>query len=316
MDIAAVKQTLRGPMVPVLTHYNADLSIDFAAIRDNVRTLVGRGLVKGQGVLLAVGAGGDFPMLTLDERKQVAKSIVEAAEGRTPVVVGAQDTNVAHSIALARWAEEIGAYGIQLSPTYYYQANQETTWRVFEAVHQATQRIVIMIYNTHWEGYDMPLDLVARVAELPRCRSLKWSTPDSGRYMRGVSRFAEQLAVVDNQGMYVMNHLLGGVGFITHLCTVWPEHELSIWKLLEAKDYVAAQKKITTVTSVWNEVYGQMCLATGAEGPGVKAALDLCGRRGGPSRLPIRALNDVERKELRAALVRIGVPGVSERGQV
>jgi 4-hydroxy-tetrahydrodipicolinate synthase len=310
MDIAAVKQTLRGPMVPVLTHYNADLSLDHAAIRDNVQTLISRGLVRGQGVLLAAGAGGDFPMLTLDERQQVARTIVEAAEGRTPVVVGAQDTNVSHSIALARWAEEIGAYGIQLSPTYYYPANQETTWRVFEAVHEATRRIVIMIYNTHWEGYDMPLDLVARLAELPRCRSLKWSTPQSTRYMNGVTRFAAQLAVVDNQGMYVLSHLLGAVGFITHLCTIWPEHEIAIWKLLEAGDYPAAQKKVTEVTAVWLDVYGQMCQATGAEGPGVKAALDLCGRRGGPSRLPIRALNDAERRELRAALVRMGVPGV------
>lgn len=315
MDIAAVKQTLRGPMVPVLTHYNADLSIDCSAIRDNVRTLVGCGLVQGRGVLLAGGAGGDFPMLTLDERKLVAKTIVEAADGRTPVVVGAQDTNVAHSVALAKWAEEIGAYGIQLSPTYYYPANPETTWRVFEAVHDATRRVVIMIYNTHWEGYDMPLDLVARLAELPRCRSLKWSTPEGGKYTTGVSRFAGQLAVVDNQGMYVMNHLLGGVGFITHLCTVWPEHELSIWDLLEARDYVAAQKKVTEVTYVWNDIYGRMCLAAGAEGPGVKAALDLCGRRGGPSRLPVRALNDAERKEFRAALIRMGVPGAGERGQ-
>lgn len=310
MDIVAVKQTLRGAMVPVLTHYNADLSLDLAAIRDNVRTLVSRGLVRGQGVLLAGGAGGDFPMLSLDERKQVAKMIVDAADGRTPVVVGAQDTNVTCSIALARWAEEIGAYGIQLSPTYYYPANEETTWRVFEAVHNATRRIAIMVYNTYWEGYDMPLDLVARLAELPRCRSLKWSTPDGSRYARGVARFAARMAVVDNQGMYVMNHLLGGVGFITHLCTIWPEHELAIWKLLEAGDYTAAQKKVTDVTWVWNEVYDRMVTTTGAEGPGVKAALDLVGRQGGPSRLPIRALNDAERRELRAALLKMGVPDV------
>lgn len=310
MDTAAVKKILRGPMVPVLTHYQADLSIDHAAIRDNVRTLVSRGLTQGQGVLLAAGAGGDFPMLTLDERKQVAKTVVDAAEGKTPVVVGAQDTNVSNSIALARWAEEIGAFGIQLSPTYYYPANEETTRRVFEAVHEATKRIVIMIYNTHWEGYDMPLDLVGRLAELPRCRSLKWSTPESWKYTSGITQFAERVAVVDNQGMYVQSHLLGATGFITHLCTVWPEHELAIWKLLEARDYVAAQKKATEVTSVWNEMYGKMCRVTGAEGPGVKAALDLCGRRGGPSRLPIRELNEGERKEMRAALVRMGVPGV------
>lgn len=309
MDITEVKQTLRGPMVPVLTHYNNDLSVDHAAIRDNVRRLIQGGVTRGQGVLLAAGAGGDFPMLTLDERRQVAKTIVEAAEGRTPVVVGAQDTNVSNSIAMARWAEEIGANAIQLSPTYYYRANEETSLRVFEAVHQATSRITIMVYNTHWEGYDMPLDLIARVAELPRCRSLKWSTPDSARYERGVVRFAGDMAVVDNQGMYVANHLLGGVGFITHLCSIWPEHEVAVWKLLEAGDYRAAIKKVTEVTWVWNEHYGKLCGTTGAESPGVKAALEICGRHGGPSRPPIRAVNSAEREALRSALLAIGAPG-------
>jgi dihydrodipicolinate synthase/N-acetylneuraminate lyase len=53
MDIAEVKQNLRGPMVPVLTHDNNDLSVDHAAIRDNVRRLIQGGVVRGQGVLLA-----------------------------------------------------------------------------------------------------------------------------------------------------------------------------------------------------------------------------------------------------------------------
>ena len=118
------------------------------------------------------------------------------------------------------------------------------------------------------------------------------------------------MAVVDNQGKYVTSHLLGGTGFITHLCSVWPEHEIAVWKLLEARDYVAAQQKVREVTWLWNESYGKLCAATGAEGPGVKAALELCGRPGGPSRLPVRAASDDERQELRAMLRRIGVPGV------
>jgi 4-hydroxy-tetrahydrodipicolinate synthase len=309
-NAAQVKCMLRGPMVPVLTHYQEDLSIDANAITENVRTIVGRGIVAGQGVLLAGGAGGDFPMLSLEERKLVARTIVEAADGRVPVVVGAQDTNVAVAIEMARFAEKIGACGIQLSPAYYYQANVETAGRIFEAVHQATSQVIIMVYNTHWEGYDMPLDLVARIAELPRCRCLKWSTPESGKYLRGVARFAGSMAVVDNQGMYVMNHMLGGTGFITHLATIWPEHELAIFNLMERGEYVEAQQRITAVTWVWNEIYGALVAATGAEGPGVKAALDLCGRRGGPSRLPMRAANEDERATMRAALLRMGVPGV------
>ena len=180
MDIQRVKQTLRGPMIPVVTNFNDDMSIDHAGIRENVRYVIDHGVVKGNGVLLAVGAGGDFPMLSVEERKAVSRTIVEAAEGRTPVLVGAQDTNSTVTIEMARYAEEIGAYGVQFSPGYYYASSDGDCLRLFEAVHQATSKIAIMIYNTHWEGYDMSLRQLARLAELRRCVALKWSTPDSG----------------------------------------------------------------------------------------------------------------------------------------
>jgi dihydrodipicolinate synthase/N-acetylneuraminate lyase len=125
-----------------------------------------------------------------------------------------------------------------------------------------------------------------------------------------VARFADQLAVVDNQGMAVMNHLLGGTGFITHLCTIWPEHDLAVWDMLEAGEYATAQQKITAVNWPWLDFRVKLWERTGAESPVVKAALELCGRPGGPSRLPVRSLDNDERDELRRLLARIGVPNV------
>jgi len=309
MDISQVKQTLRGPMIPVITNLKDDLSVNHAAIRENVREVVDRGIVAGQGVLLAAGAGGDFPVLSLEERQAVAATIVEAADGRTPVLVGAQDTNPKVVIEMAKRAEELGAYGIQMSAGYYYESSDEDCLRLFQAVHDATASIVLMIYNTPWEGYDMSLAQVARLAELPRCVALKWSSgAGSGVYLRGLAEFADRLAIVDNQGLHVMNHLMGGTGYITHLATIWPEHDLEVWRLMEAGDYLAAQRKITAFNWPWSDFRSKMWKRTGSESPVVKAALELCGRPGGPSRLPTRTLNDEEREELRRLLEQIGVP--------
>ena len=316
MEIAEAKQAFRGPMIPVITNFNDDLSVDHGAIRENVRYVIDRGVVKGQGVLLAAGAGGDFPMLSVDERKDVAKTIVDAANGETPVLVGAQDTNAAVTIEMARWAEEIGAEGIQFSPGYYYESSDDDCLRLFQAVHDATSSIAIMIYNTYWEGYDMSLDQLGRLAELQRCVALKWSSPHSGTYLSGLDRFANRFAIVDNQGLQVMNHMMGGTGYITHLCTVWPEHDLEVWKLLEAGDYVAAQKKLSTVNWPWGQFRGKMWKRTGAESPVVNAALRICGRPGGPNRLPTRALNSEEHDELREVLRSIGVPTEEERSDI
>jgi 4-hydroxy-tetrahydrodipicolinate synthase len=311
MNAAQAKRLFRGPMIPVITNLDADLNVDHEAIAANVCHVVEHGITTGQGALLAVGAGGDFPMLSVDERKAAAKTIVDAAEGRAPVLVGAQDTNVEVCIELAQWAEEIGAEGIQLAPPHYYEPTDDDVLRWFQAVHDATEHVAIMIYNTWWEGYHMSLEQVERLCGLERCLSLKWSAPMGARpYMQGVARFAERMAVVCNQGMPVLNRLLGGTGYITHLATVWPEHDVAVWTLLEAEDYAGAQAKLMAANWPWYGFRVKMAGRTGGESPTVKAALELCGRPGGPSRLPSRPLSEEERGELRELLIRIGAPGI------
>ena len=157
----------------------------------------------------------------------------------------------------------------------------------------------------------MSLQQVSRLAVLPRCTSLKWSTPSGGgEYLRGVHQFSDRLAVVDNQGLQVMTHLLGGTGYITHLATIWPEHDTEVWRLMEAADYRQAQQKLTAANWPWSDFRSKMWQRTGAESPVVKAGLELCGRPGGPSRLPNRSLNNAEQAELRELFRRIGVPTV------
>ena len=311
MNIQEVKQTLCGPMIPVITHLNDDLSVDTDAIQAEVDYLVEHGIRMGQGVLLAVGAGGDFNMLSVEERKLAGKAIVEGAEGRVPVVLGAQDTNVNVMIEMAQYAEAIGAYGIQVSTPYYYPPSDDDALRVYQAVHSATAQVAIMAYNTYWHDYDFPFPVLDELCELERIVALKWARPNDGvSYMQGVARYADRLAVVDNAGMQVMNHMLGGRGFITHLATIFPEHDLEIWRLLEAGAYQQAQKKIMDVNWRWGEFRGKMAQRTSGESPPVKAALELVGRRGSPSRLPSRALTAEEKAELRQLLIDIGVPTV------
>ncbi len=312
MDVAAVKEVLCGPMIPVITNLKDDLSIDVDSIKFNVNYVIEHGIVTGQGVLLAVGAGGDFNMLTLAERQVAAQAIVEAANDRAPVIVGAQDTSVRNMIAMAQFAEGIGAYGIQISTPYYYPPSNEDALAVYNAVHDATSSIAIMAYNTHWHDYDFPFDVLDQLCELERIVSLKWSRPDNGTpYLKGVDRYADRLAIVDNAGMIIMNAMLGGTGFITHLATVWPENDVEIYRKLRAGDWLGAHEQIVRTLWPWREFRGKMSRVTSGEAPPVRAALELVGRPGGPSQLPSRSLNAEERAELRQLLADIGAPVVS-----
>ncbi|MBQ42988.1 MAG: hypothetical protein CME15_11050, partial [Gemmatimonadetes bacterium] len=79
MDVQQAKAVFRGPMVSVATPFTPDFELDLEALRTNIRFMVERGVRQGQGVLLVAAAGGEFPMLSLEERKEVTRVSVEAA---------------------------------------------------------------------------------------------------------------------------------------------------------------------------------------------------------------------------------------------
>jgi hypothetical protein len=86
------REVLCGPVIPVVTHYNVDLSLDLGALAANVEYLIRAGVRTGDGCLLAAAAGDDFPMLSLAERKAVIECVARVAAGRVPVIAGAQAT--------------------------------------------------------------------------------------------------------------------------------------------------------------------------------------------------------------------------------
>jgi 4-hydroxy-tetrahydrodipicolinate synthase len=311
-NIEQIKKDLRGPMMPIITSFKDDLSLDLETIQDNVRFLVEGGIVTGQGVMLAVGAGGDFPMMSRHERKDTARAIVEAAEGKAPVLIGVQDTDPRVSIELAEFSREIGAYGIQVSPTYYYEPADEDVIAFYQSLNDAAQ-IPIMVYNTPWlVGYNLSFAMLEALAKMEWIVALKWSHGSVYGYTRGVERFADKLAIVDNYGLAVLSHMLGATGFITHLANIWPEHEVALWKQMDAGDYAGAQAELQRANWRWVDFRIKMAGITGGEANVVKAAYDLIGRRGGPVRPPTRDMSPQHRAELKALLKEIGVPGVQE----
>jgi 4-hydroxy-tetrahydrodipicolinate synthase len=251
-------------------------------------------------------------MMSLDERKDTARAIVEAAAGKAPVLIGVQDTDPRVSIVLAEFAREIGAYGIQASPTYYYEPADKDVIAFFQSLNDAA-RIPIMVYNTPWlVGYNLSFDMLEALAAMEWIVALKWSHGSVYGYTRGVERFADKLAVVDNYGLAVISHMLGATGFITHLANIWPEHEVALWERMDAGDYAGAQAELQRANWRWLDFRVKMAGITGGEANVVKAAYDLVGRRGGPVRPPTHDMSPEHRAELKALLKEIGVPGVQE----
>lgn len=308
MDVLEVRKRICGPLAPVLTVFREqDLELDVDAIRENVDQQIRRGMTSGNGVLLAAGAGGDFPLLSFEERKTVIQAVAEAAAGRATVLGCVQSPLTAEAIALAEWCQQVGCYGVQLSPTWYYPPNEKQVYAHFKAVAQSVD-ICIMVYHTPWLDSHIPIDLFEQLwADFDNVRACKWAALSEAETMEGYVALSAKYAMVNNGPGLPQAVLLGASGFVTHLANVWPEHEVRLWQTFAAGDYAGATRDFLRVNWPWRalRVWAHTDVA-GGESLLVKPAAEMTGFHGGPSRPPMMDLDAAQRARVRTVLEQIG----------
>ncbi len=303
MTAAEAKRRWRGPVVPVLTLFNEDYSLDLGGLRRNVEYLLSAGAQVGNTVLLVCGAGGDFPVLTTEERKRVSETVMDVVGDRIPIIVGCEHTSTLTVIELAQHAREIGADAIQMCPPYYYTPSQDDVVNHFKMVSD-TVDIGIVLYNTWWTAPDVGLDGLERLATLENLIGVKWSMPVNPQYQLGYDRFADKLAFIDNMVNHVYCHMQGGCAWISHVSNFWPQHDWEILKLMDAGEYQKAQQKINSFNAAFREFRREMEAQTGGEGHAIKKIMEMVGLVGGPSRPPTRyvPMSEDQRTALAAVL--------------
>lgn len=308
MKVSEVKKFMRGPLAPVLTVYKEDLSLDLDAIQENVDQQIRRGMTKGNAVLLAAGAGGDFPLLSFEERKTVIKAVAEAAGDRATVLGTAQSPLTQESIDLAQWSQKVGCFGIQLSPTWYYPPNDSQVYEHFKAVAESID-ICIMVYHTPWLDSHISMDLFNKLWEdFDNIRAIKWGAFDAAEVMTGYIELSDKFAMINNNANLLQAPLLGASGYVTHLANVWPERQVAFWKLVESGDYQAVTQEYLKVQWPWRGMRAWAYEIARGESLAVKPAAEMTGFHGGPSRPPFVTFNDEQRAHVRSVLEQIGAP--------
>ena len=314
MEAERIREWLMGPVVAVATPFKEDHSLDLDALQENVRYMIDNGVRTGQGALLVAAAGGEHPTLNADERKAAMEAAVDAAQGEAPVLASIQHTDVRIILDLARHGSKVGLQGAQLGPTYYYTQTEGDALRLFQMVAEESD-VSILVYHTYWEGLNMSLDLLRRLADIPTVRGLKWDAPTDEEYRQGITALRDELVIIDNSGRYALSHSLGARGFITHVGGFWPEYSVRIWNLLERGDYDGVEDALAAFQKPWGSWTRKVTAVTGGEGPFIKAAMEAMGLRAGPPRPPSVRPPEHLVDEIRELLRSSGVPQVGERAQ-
>ena len=241
----------------------------------------------GNTVLLPAGSGGDFTSMTTEERKLVIKTVCDVAGGRVPIIASAQSTDVRVCIEICQFGEEVGLDAVQLSGPFYYDGRPDDAmaWIKEVAGHTA---IAFAVYNNWYTGYNMPLDLIGKLLDIPNSLAIKWGSPNVFTFMEGVRRFSARAVVVDNAFLPELSYPLGARCHVSHLPNFYPEHSWRVHELLVAERHAEAKKEWDRCMVPWLRLTAAVQSATAGESVFVRPAMEAAGLSAGRSRLPSR----------------------------
>jgi dihydrodipicolinate synthase/N-acetylneuraminate lyase len=173
--------------------------------------------------VLALGTTGEGILLTVEERREVARLFLDAIAGRIQVAVhcGAQTT--ADTVLLAEDAVEAGAAAVAVIGPPYYPFDEDSLVRHFVAAAAASAPLPFYLYEFRARaGYSLPVSVIERIRdEAPNLAGLKVSNSA----FEDVQPFLiEGLDVFVGSEPLILRGLNGGAaGAVSGLAAVFPE---------------------------------------------------------------------------------------------
>ncbi len=268
-----------------------------AAVDRLVRHLVGAG-VHG---LTPFGSTGEFAYVNAEQRHAMVAATVAAADGKVPVVVGVGATATSEAVRQAEEAERLGADGLLVILPVYFPLTDEAAAEYYRAVAGATPLPIVLYTNPRFSEFDLSPSLLERLVELPTIRYVKDASTNTGRLLSLLNRFGDRLRVfAASSHVPALVMLLGGVGWMAGPACVIPRQSVRLHALCRAGDWTGA---MALQRSLWeiNTLFQKHSLAAC-----IKAGLDAQGFDVGAPIPPQPRLGEGARREIAAALARIG----------
>lgn len=107
------KKLPKGSIVALITPFREDGTVN----TDKIRELVEFHIANKTDGILVLGTTGETPTMTAQEDELVAKTAIEQAAGRIPIIVGSGSNNTDYMLQKSRLYEQMGADGLLLPTT-------------------------------------------------------------------------------------------------------------------------------------------------------------------------------------------------------
>jgi len=284
---------LDGILVPIVTPFGADGSVDF----DALKALVAKFLDAGVGGIVACGTTGEYYALDETERDGVLRTVRDALGGRALAVAGINSLSTGEAVKRAKQAESLGYEVLMLAPSAYVLPNQDEIVAHYEEV-AANTALPIVLYNfPDRSAVNIELDTAARLAKMPQIIGIKESSGDFSRAIALMELTDEGFQVVCGSDDQAADYLFWGArSWISGGANVFPAEQVQMLKAAEQGDWDRVRATMRAMLPAIRDMEG---------GDYNQKAKLGCVRHGvdvGQVRLPLRPVSDADAKSFVDAL--------------
>ena len=233
-----MRQQFTGVGTALITPFTKSGALDEPAIT----RLAKRQIDSGVHFLVPCGTTGETPTLSAAERRRVVELVLEAAQGRVPVMAGAGGYDTQEVVHLSQEMQSIGVQGLLSVTPYYNKPTPEGLYRHFSAIAEATS-LPIVLYNVPGRtGCNIDAATLARLATIPRVVGVKEASGNIQQMVeicRAVP--ADFLVLSGDDALTLPLMAIGGRGLISVASNVIPAAMSNMIEAAERGDFAGAR---------------------------------------------------------------------------
>ena len=290
-DMAVLRESLRGVHnflpTPFLESYEPDLN----GMRENVAYHARTG--PDDMTVTVCGGFGEGLALDAEEHKDVVAAAVDGAGGRVGVAAVALG-GYGMQRKMARNAQEAGANSVRVRFPTFGTATAETAYGYIRGLAESVDiGVVVFVMGEH----DFWPRVLERLAEVPNV--VGFSPPGGPEFGDGVGRAVLSMVpgrfiwINENEKSAMKSFPHGCEAYTTAVASIIPRASRDFWKYGMSGDVDRMMKVYETLIQ---PIIAIRSYRSGYEISGIKVALEVLGRAGGPTRPP-SAMVDAQGRE-------------------
>ena len=220
-----------GVYPAVTTKFYKDESIDFENFERGIDAQIKAGV---DGIIVA-GSLGEQSTLTSAEKRDIAKSALNASAGRIPVILNVAESRTSEAIQTIKEGEKAGLNGFMILPPMKYKSGDHETVEYFKSAANASG-LPFMIYNNPVDyKIFVSIKMFEELVKLENITAVKESTRDITNVTRMKNAFGDRLKISCGVDTLALECLAAGAdGWVAGLVNAFPRETVVIYKLVKA----------------------------------------------------------------------------------